>query len=258
MKPDEREHPEREHVEEAFLLQAWSDGLPASDFDEIPEDVLGLLDGSLTGPEADAAREKLSRDPQLAKAARTLLAEMRDAVADPPTPREPPGRLLSDAIELGRDARAPEARTLAQRLGDLFRGSPWPGLAAGLAGVFVVAVLLRGPFTGASTDTLRGAETQEVVELVAPIEGSRLEGDVELRWSSVPDAVRYRVVLAELSTGTLRELPPTRETRVLIPRATLQALAPKEREIHWTVHVRRRDGSETSSAPGRFVWLPSD
>jgi hypothetical protein len=78
MKPDdETQGPERETAEEAFLLQSWSDALPDSDADDVPEDILGLLDGTLSGPEAAAARERLARDPALARAAGALLAELQ-------------------------------------------------------------------------------------------------------------------------------------------------------------------------------------
>jgi hypothetical protein len=258
MKPDdETQGPERETAEEAFLLQSWSDALPDSDADDVPEDILGLLDGTLSGPEAAAARERLARDPALAKAAGALLAEMRSSAADPPAALEPPGALLSEAIERG--SRSSDDRpSLARRFRDLFSGSPWPGLAAGLAGIVVVAVLLRGPFSTAPSTTLRGTEVADVVSLLAPREGARLEGDVELRWAPVANAVRYRVVLADLAAGTMRELPQTAEPRLLVPEATLAMLASEEREIHWTVHVRLRDGAETSSAPGRFFWLQTD
>ena len=174
-------------------------------------------------------------------------------------PKSPLADDDAEAIEGGARPAAAALPSWSERVRSWLGVPGWYGLAAAAAAILVVALFLRDPLFDSKPDTLRGgAAPVETVQLTAPADGTRLAGDVELRWDPLPNAVRYRVVLADISRGALYELPVDTQTRVLIESETLRAFAPTERELHWTVHARLRDGTEASSPRGRFHWSSSD
>lgn len=253
----ERDAPESEAPEEALLLSAWAEGLPAAD--EIPEDVLGLLDGTLDEAEAARVRRRLAADPALARAAGDLVASWREI--SEPLGRDVPERLLREATDLVPPKAAPDARPgLLSRLLEWTRLPAAPGLAAAAAGVLLIGFVLleRGRIPAPTEDPpLRSAPTtQGAIALSTPEADARVTGDVELRWEAVPGAVRYRVVLVSAEDGEVAEAGHTDGTRLTAPAAELSRHFGEDgpRSLHWIVRARLLDGTEISSAPRRITW----
>ncbi|MEZ5063131.1 MAG: hypothetical protein R3B81_00260 [bacterium] len=258
-RPDDRS-PERDFPETAFLLSAWSDatrssgdGTPA-ELDELDEELLGLLDGTLSGEDAARARRRLTEDPALARAFGELRAALEDV---PDLAATPPSELLREVRAAGVPSSRSQDPGIFRRMRELL-ASPTPALLGAAAATLLVALVLREstPERGAElrTNPHASASAQQI-ERITPKEDENLRGDVRFAWGPVAGARSYHVVLVDVAGTTVAELGPTEEASWLLPGAEIsQRFGEGAHELHWIVRARREDGSEVSSAPGRFEW----
>ncbi len=253
----ERDAPESEAPEEALLLSEWAAGLDAAD--DIPEEVLALLEGSLDESEAARVRRRLAADPVLARAAGELVSDGREV--SEPLGREVPGRLLREATDLVPPSGARNARPgFLARLLEWTRIPAAPGLAAAAAVVLLIGFVFveRGRVPAPLPEpVLRSAPVApEAIVLTSPPAGARVTGDLEMRWEEVPGAVRYRVVLVSADDGEVADAGHTGETRLIAPGANIARQFGEEEPhaLHWIVRAHLLDGTELSSEPRRVTW----
>lgn len=246
--------PEAESPEEALLLQAWAAGIP--DEEDLPEEVLGLLDGTLAGAEAESARRRLAADPSLARAAGGLLASLRETAANV-EPREAPARLFAEVADLV-PVEPPRARGWRERLGAFLDAARVPALAAAGAAILLVTFVLqeRDPATPPTPVVRSGDPAPLILTLTSPNADARVRGDLTLTWEPVEGALRYRVVLVESTEGEVLDAGHTEGTSLVTPAGQLAGHfgdAPTL-TLYGIVRARLVDGSEVSSPPRRIVW----
>lgn len=255
--PTERDAPEREAPEEALLLSEWAAEVPEAD--ELPQEILGLLDGTLTGEEAERARARLAADPSLARAAGELVAAWRDLSAAPGA--EVPAALHREALDLVPVSRRPETRRgFLARLLEWTRIPAAPGFAAAAAVVLLIGFVLmereRAPLRTEAPSLRSTPAPQGAIALVSPAADARVTGDLAMRWEAVPGAARYRVVLVDAGDGSVAEAGHTEGTELTAPAAELARRFEGDgpHALHWIVRARLLDGTEVSSGPRRVTW----
>ncbi len=245
--------PEAESPEEAALLRAWAEGLEEAE--ELPEEILGLLDGTLSGPEADAVRRRLAEDPSLARAAGSFAASLRETVPGV-TPEEAPPKLFAEAAD--RVPVEEPTGSWAERFRSFLRAARFPAAAAvGAAALLVTFVLQERQTAPPPVPTLRSADPAPLtLALTAPDADARVRGDLTLRWEAVEGALRYRVVLVDSEGGEVFDAGHTETTALTAEgdRLAEHFGAETSRALHGIVRARLLDGSEISSAPRRIVW----
>lgn len=247
--------PESQHAQEALLLRAWADSL--DDSEELPEEVLGLLDGTLQGADAERARRLLAEQPDLARAAAQFVDSLRDTEIG--AGEEAPGRLLAEALDrVPATSADPAPRGLTARLLGWLSGGAAPTLGAvAAAALLVIFVARERTPLPVEEPTLRAVATDTAsITIVSPEPGTELRGDVTLEWEATSGAVRYRVVIVDLADGGVIDAGRTEETRLVVGNDFLREHlgADAARSLHWIVRARLIDGTEVSSEPRRLTW----
>lgn len=245
MSDDRLRPPEEDHADEALLWRSWAeDSIVDSDV-ELPEDILGLLDGRTQGDAAAAARRRLAEDPRLARAFGELAAMLRDSGDVPAV--DPPGPHVVDLMAPALAPPEPKPRRF-DFWRELFR-SPAPVAFATMAAVAVVFFALRPP-ADSPPPTLRG-DAAAGVALMRPTADAVATGDVPFTWEPFAGAQSYVLVLLSTEpTGGIRTFPA--EGPELTLRAAELGNAPAT--FTWSVRARLADGRELSSAPRTLRW----
>lgn len=190
----------------------------------------------------------------------TFGAERDQAVAHLATCRECRHRVASTSRLLGAESVSAERR----RLEAADRRPGWRavvitfGAAASLAGAFVAGGLLRpdtwaGRGAGGGESTHReGVITSTVAPRILP-DGSPAVTPDTLRWTSVPYADRYQVLVFDRE-GTLVWEPQTTDTAVALPAAVTRAPA----TYIWKVEARTGWDRWVASEWARFTVTTGD
>jgi hypothetical protein len=270
----EPERPDRSDeslLEEALLLAAGLAETPPADSadeesPELPEEILGLLDGTASPEEAERARARLADDPRLAREFGRVASSLA-RLEESPVSVEAPAELYAEALalgdrtavreEAGSPAAAGEGTSIWEALRRLFAGARAPLFAAGAAAVLLVTFVVRdsGRHEPASGEYRAVPETPGPVERRSPEDGAILSSDTLFEWTEVDGATRYRVILVDPRGGEMLELGPTTGTSLVASGDRLEeAFAGSSREILWTVRALLLDGTETSSSPGELRW----
>ncbi len=247
---------DREFLNDAILLAAQtaatSRGGPEADM-EIPEDVLGILDGTATREDADRAMRLLSEDPALARA----FGQLAETIRKVPAEIEGEGPAPASAAAT-RSRPEPRPAGILDALRDMFSGPRTPLLAASAAAVLLVTIaILNSERTSDPAPTYRKApHGPSVVSRTSPEDGVTLRGDVLFEWIAAVGATDYRVVLIDPGSGLMLDLGPTAETTLTADGSAIGKVFPGSgtRELLWSVRARKLDGTEASSAPGEFLW----
>ncbi|MDP6462022.1 MAG: hypothetical protein QF819_03415 [Gemmatimonadota bacterium] len=250
----------RDLEEEALILTDWGRGGSADPFTEgadLPEAVLGLLDGTPSGKEAEAARTLLASDPDLARRFGELVAALRETGGSVDA-HDAPAALLREAVErVPAVADSPARRSWSTSLREMMSLSPGWTVAGVAATAALVLFFVRSAPLEHETPAYRAARSgTSAVVLHTPEDGGLASGPVTLSWEPVAGAVEYRVVLHDLKAGKILEAGRTGGTTLLIDPESLGWLESGS-GITWVIHVRTADGSHASSAPSSFRWSPS-
>ena len=148
--------------------------------------------------------------------------------------------------EMMGEATSPASQWIAGRLGKTAGQRPAERPAGGRRSIYAIAAALavviglgawmqmREPaIDTTTTSTYRSAR----VELVTPI-GDLAHAPNELRWTSVPNASRYRVRILEVDGTVVWSGETTAETRVALPPAVIAQFRPGK-TLHWEVQAFR-------------------
>lgn len=153
--------------------------------------------------------------------------------------------LLRAATSAATEASEADRIDLAPRRAGRWQPSTARALAmaAGFVVVLGVGVVLRDA-DGTRERVLRGSSTG--ITLASP--ERRADGAVVLRWTRVPDAVRYRVEVYSVQGVTVAQRDGT-DSSFVVP--------PSDREsggasLRWIVTAMRADGGEVRSLEGRI------
>lgn len=248
------EPPEAVAPDDAALLEGWAGAIEPAE--ELPEDVLGLLDGSARGPDADRARRRLVDEPALARAVGDFVASWRGV--DPRTVDPgPPGTLITEVLDRVPASVSHDRPGRFERLVEWARATVTPGLATVAAGVLLVTFVVRDRAPTPPVDALRTDSVAPAALLpISPAAGDAVTGPIDFRWQEVAQAVRYRVVLVDADDGTVIVVGSTEAQELSVPASFLTgrfgSTAP--RSFHWMVRARLIDGREVSSEPWRLTW----
>ena len=262
---------ENRRIEEALLLSAWAEeesrpGEPEDDAGpkvEIPEEVLGLLDGTAQGQDAKRAQALLACDPRLTAEFGGLAASFREWPGRCP-PADPPESLHREA--LGRVSREPLRRFpawswpgIGESVRALWCGPRVPVFAAMAATVLLVTfVVLDSGRSESGAPVYRSSGSgPQVVTRIGPEGEARVSGDVRFAWRALEEALAYRLILVSPKDGGVLELGPTADTSFVAEAGQLASTfrARGEQALLWTVRARLVDGTEVSSSPGTLRWV---
>ena len=187
-------------------------------------------------------------------------AEVEDHLADCEACRKRLVELHLEPDEL--EMASPPAEPWLHRARDLGAQTPphgwlWP-LAAGLTATVLGSGLWllwdQTPTAEVEPDVgaqvFRAADTVQPLELLSPAEDALLpRASVDLRWTPVVGAIRYRVVMLDLSGAPIAE-HRTDQPHWLWPGRTDDGF--------WYVEAELADGSRIESEPRRLAFAPSD
>ncbi len=264
---------ENRRVEEMLLLSAWAEeesrredpGGGADPPVEIPEAVLGLLDGTAGAEEAERARALLASDARLAVEYGRLAASLRELPERVPA-AEPPEALRQAALGRIPGVRtdrpsAPAWSAVLEWVRALWCGPRVPVFAAMAATALLVTfVVLDSDRSDSGTVVFRSSDSSpRVVTRIKPASGLRVEGDVRFVWQALDEATAYRLVLVSPTDGEILELGPTADTSLVAKADQLASpfRARGEQDLLWTIRARLVDGTEASSSPGALHWTRS-
>lgn len=173
-------------------------------------------------PSREAAELHLSE----CRECRTRLVELHDPVEPRPLPPE----LLAAAKKLV-PARKPRMQ--------------WTWAAAAMLTVAVLSVAVMRPWREELRvqDVTREGEVNATLRLLWPEDGARLQAsDVDLRWTAVPDAMRYEIRILNARGDVVAEEATTE------PRAGgLGGRLQRGQSYFWSVRTRHPDGRLTDS-----------